>query len=451
MADSMELDLGRRSRRLRVDTLIRLRWLALCGQTAAVLLVHFGFDFPIPLGLCFLVIAASAWLNIFLRLRFGPSDRLEDTPAAAMLAYDIVQLSLLLYLTGGLANPFSMLFLAPIMIGAVSFSGRITLGLTLLVIAAATTLAFAHYPLPWIPGEKMELPFFYSAGIWVAIVVAAIFTAIYASWVAEETRKLADAFAATELVIARERHLTQLDGLAAAAAHELGTPLATITLVVKELQKQLPKGTAFEEDVGLLSQEVARCRTILGKLASLEDESPDFLGEMSLCVLLEEAAAPHRDFGVKITVEKEASGPEPVCRRNPTMVYGLSNLIENAIDFAHSEVTIRARWTAATVEVAIEDDGPGFSPEVIGSLGEPYVTTKKDRRAKTEEGSGLGLGLFIAKTLLERSGATVKPTNRAPPSSGARITIRWTRAAFEQGRINNRAHDETMKISAKTA
>jgi two-component system sensor histidine kinase RegB len=449
MADSTELDLGRRSRRLRVDTLIRLRWLALCGQTIAVLLVHYGFGFPIPLGYCLLIIALSAWLNIFLRLRFGRSDRLQDAQASLMLAYDIVQLSLLLYLTGGLNNPFSLLFLAPIMIGAVSFSGRITFGLTLLVIAAATVLTFIHQPLPWVPGAKLEIPFLYSAGIWCAITVGAIFIAIYASWVAEETRKLADAFAATELVIARERHLTQLDGLAAAAAHELGTPLATITLVVKELQKQLPKGASFEEDVALLSQEVARCRGILSKLTSLDDESRDFLGEMSLGVLLEEAAGPHRDFGLKISIEKAGQGAEPVCRRNPPMVYGLGNLIENAIDFARTEVIIRARWSQASVEVTIEDDGPGFSPEVMGSLGEPYVTTKKDRRAKMDEDSGLGLGLFIAKTLLERSGATVEATNRAPPVSGARLTIRWPRLAFEQGRRTRPSREEMLRPSIK--
>lgn len=449
MTDSIGLDLGRRSRRLRVDTLIRLRWLALCGQTIAVLLVRFGFGFPIPLVMCLGIIAISAWLNIFLRLRFGRSDRLDEPPAAAMLAYDIIQLSLLLFLTGGLANPFSMLFLAPIMIGAISFSSRITLGLTLLMIGAATTLTFLHYPLPWIPGQNLELPFLYKVSIWVAITVGAVFIALYASWVAEETRKLADALAATELVIARERHLTQLDGLAAAAAHELGTPLATITLVVKELQKQLPTDSSFEEDVALLSQEVTRCRSILGKLASLDDESGDFLGEMSLSVLLEEAVAPHRDFGLKISIESEGDGPEPVCRRNPAMLYGLGNLIENAIDFARSKVTIQAHWTARTIEITIKDDGPGFSAEVMGSLGEPYVTTKKDRRAKSEQDSGLGLGLFIAKTLLERSGATVKPTNQPLPSTGACITILWPSAAFEQDRRSGRNFDESTKISVK--
>ncbi len=444
----LSLDLGRRSRRLRVDTLVRLRWLAVCGQATAVLFVRFALGFPIPLGLCLLFIASSAWLNVLLRIRFGRSDRLEDPPAALMLAYDIVQLSALLYLTGGLENPFSILFLAPIMIAAVSFSGRITLGLTLLGVAAATALTFVHYPLPWAPGAPLNLPFLYIGGIWMAITIGAAFTAIYASRIAEETRKLADAFAATELVMAREQHLSQLDGLAAAAAHELGTPLATITLVVKELQKQLPPDSPFDEDVGLIVQEIGRCRSILAKIASLGDESGNILSEMSVGVLLEEAVAPHRDFGIQITIAKQGQEPEPICRRNPGIIYGLGNLIENAIDFARSEVKIIARWNASFVEVAIEDDGPGFSPDVIGRLGEPYVTTKKDRRAKSEEDFGLGLGLFIAKTLLERSGAAVIPSNVAAPQSGARVTIRWPRATFEPGRRGRGTEDPVKSVFA---
>jgi two-component system, sensor histidine kinase RegB len=441
MADLMDLDLGRKSRRLRVDTLVRLRWLAVCGQASAVFIIHFILGFPVALGLCLLVIAASAWLNIGVRLRYGRSERLEDRPAAALLAYDIIQLSVLLYLTGGLANPFSMLFLAPVMIAAVSFSGRITFALTLLMIIAATALTFEHQPLPWYPGETLQLPLIYSAGIWTAIVLGAAFTAVYASRVAEETRLLADALAATELVVAREQHLTQLDGLAAAAAHELGTPLATITLVVKEIQKQLPSGSSFEEDFALLAQEVARCRSILGKIASLGNESGDILDEMSLSVLLEEAARPHRDFGVKITTVKDGIGREPVCQRNPGLLYGLGNLVENAIDFARTEVRLVAQWDETAVQVTIEDDGPGFAPEVFVRLGEPYVTTKKDRRAKSEEGSGLGLGLFIAKTMLERSGANVQTGNLEAPETGAKITIRWLRTSFERGRLASRSTD----------
>ncbi len=433
MAELINIDLGRRSRRLRVDTLVKLRWLALLGQVAALIVTYFVLRFSLPLGPCLLVIAASAWLNIGLRLRFGRTDRLEDVPAAAMLAYDILQLTALLYLTGGIENPFSMLYLAPIMISAVSLSGRITLVLTLLMIAAASALTFEHYPLPWFPGDQLQLPLIYDAGIWVAIVLGAAFIAIYASRVAIEARKLADALAATELVIAREQHLTQLDGLAAAAAHELGTPLATITLIVRDLQKQIPAADPLAEDLNLLTQEAGRCRAILGTLTSLGGDGGDILDEMSLGLLIEEVVSPHRDFGVRISILKDGQGPEPVCRRNPGILYGLGNLVENAIDFAATEVWIASRWDASRVTIVIEDDGPGFSSDVVGRVGDPYVTTKTDRRAKSEEGSGLGLGLFIAKTLLERSGATVKAENRAPPATGALITISWERAVFERG------------------
>jgi two-component system, sensor histidine kinase RegB len=439
MAELINIDLGQRSRRLRVDTLVKLRWLALLGQAAALVVTYFGFRFSLPLGACFLVIVTSVGLNTGLRLRFGRTGRLEDVPAAFLLGYDILQLTALLYLTGGIQNPFSVLYLAPVMISAVSLPGKLTFLLTLLAIASVSALTFQHFPLPWFPGEQLQLPLIYKAGIWTAIVLGAGFVAIYASRVAIEARKLADALAATELVIAREQHLTQLDGLAAAAAHELGTPLATITLVVKELQRQVSSAHAYKEDpavkedLAVLAQEADRCRAILGKLTSLGGDNEDILNEMSLGVLIEEVALPYRDFGVKINIIANGQGAEPVCRRNPGILYGLGNLIENAIDFAASEVRVATTWDAARVAISVLDDGPGFSPEIAGRVGEPYVTTRGDRRAKTEEGSGLGLGLFIAKTLLERSGATVKTENRAPPAAGAAVTVTWPREAFERG------------------
>lgn len=434
MTDFIDLDLGRRSRRLRVDTLVKLRWIALFGQTIALIVTHYVLRFSVPLEPSLLVVAASAGLNIGLRFRFRPIDRLEDLPASLMLGYDILQLTALLYLTGGIENPFSMLYLAPIMISAVSLSGGITMGLTLLVFACVTVITLWHYPVPWFPGERLELPFLYGVGIWSAVVISAVFVAIYASRVALEARRLADALAATELVTAREQHLNQLDGLAAAAAHELGTPLATITLVVRDLEQQIGPGP-YEEDLALLAQEVERCRTILGKLASLGDENDGILDELSLSLLLEEAVGPHRDFGVAIKIVKSGSGREPFCRRNPALSYGLGNLIENATDFAATEVEIFAEWSATEVAVTISDDGPGFPSDVIGRVGDPYVTTRKDRRTKTDEGSGLGLGLFIAKTLLERSGATVKTANKSQPRHGATISITWPRAVFEHASL----------------
>ncbi len=433
MAELLDLDLGRHSRRLHVDTLVRLRWLALFGQTAALLFTCFVLGFSLPLRLCLLVIAMSAGLNIGLRINFGRVDQLNELPAAAVLAFDIVQLTALLYLTGGIENPFSMLFLAPITISAVSLGGWITLALTALAIAAGSLLTVTHHPLPWFPGETLKLPLIYDTGLWTAHVVSAAFIAIYLSLVALEARKLADALTATELVLAREQHLTQLDGLAAAAAHELGTPLATVTLVVRDLEKQIPATSPLSEDIALLAQQVARCRNILGKLTSLGGDAGDILDEMTLSLMIEEVVGPQRDFGVKINIVEKGEGRQPMARRNPGILYGLGNLIENAIDFAAHEVRIVARWDAATVKLVIEDDGPGFSPDVIGRIGAPYVTTKTHRRAKSEDGAGLGLGLFIAKTLLERSGALVATANVPPPKSGARITIVWQRAVFERG------------------
>jgi len=428
------LDLGSRSRRPRVDTLVRLRWLAISGQLSAVLVTYFVLGFQMPIVACCLVVGASVWVNIGLRIRFAHSDRLDDRPASVLMAYDLLQLALLLYLTGGLDNPFAMLFLAPLMIAAVSLSAVSTTMLTLLVVLCATTLTVYHRPLPWFDGRQMNLPPLYAAGIWGAIVLGASFAAAYAWRIAEEARRLSDALAATELVLAREQHLTQLDGLAAAAAHELGTPLATIKLVVNDLQKQFSAQGPIGEDLTLLMQEVERCRQILGTLTSLGSEPGHIIGTLTLGHLLEEVVHPQRDFGVSISIVKEGDGSEPQTARNPGVLYGLGNLIENAIDFARGGVRIVARWTDAIIAVVIEDDGPGFAPDVVMLLGEPYLTHKANRRAKGEAGSGLGLGLFIAKTLLERSGASVTMVNATPPAKGARVTILWQRTDFESGR-----------------
>ena len=253
---------------------------------------------------------------------------------------------------------------------------------------------------------------------------------------AEEARQLAQALAATELVLAREQHLSQLDGLAAAAAHELGTPLATIALVTKELSHSMPKDGPVGEDLKLLQEQVERCRTILTKLTSMgQEEESEFLETISLSHLVEEIVEPQRAVGFDVTVETSGEGPEPMGRRNPGVVYGLSNILDNATDFAESRVTIEACWSPHEVFIEVRDDGPGYAPDILLRVGEPYVTTRSaaERTEDSEEGGGLGLGLFIAKTLIERSGAELTLTNTAPPASGAIARIVWPRHAFERG------------------
>jgi two-component system, sensor histidine kinase RegB len=246
---------------------------------------------------------------------------------------------------------------------------------------------------------------------------------------------LSDALAATELVLAREQHLSQLDGLAAAAAHELGTPLATITVVIREIERALEANSPHAEDVKLLREQAQRCRAILAKITELPTGEP--FDRMQLSALIEEAVAPHRNFGVSIGVTYPPDrAHEPVGARNPAIRYGLGNLIENAVDFAHSRVEIFAQWTADEVSIVISDDGPGFAPEVVDRIGAPYVTHRRPggRGADDDDGStfGLGLGFFIAKTLLERSGAQLSLINQSPPLHGATVTVTWNRADFER-------------------
>ena len=420
---------------LRLDTLIRLRWLAVAGQSAALVVTSQILGFPVPVLPFVLALAASAILNLVLRSKFAVSYRLSDRAASALLAFDVVQLAVLLYLTGGLENPFALLFLAPVMISATVLPPRQTLMIGIIVVISATIIGFYYLPLPWFAGEAFDLPLLYRLGSWFAILLGVAFIGVYAWRVAEEARQLAEALSATELVLAREQHLTQIDGLAAAAAHELGTPLATIALVAKELEKTGPQDGLIGDDIRLLVQQVSRCREILKTLNSLGHEEAGPLGMMTLGLLLEEVIAPQRSFGIELEVILQGSGEEPRLRRNPAILYGLGNLVENAVDFASKAVLIEALWDDQRVTIRIADDGPGFSPEILARLGEPYVTSRiGPRRTKSDEESGLGLGLFIAKTLLERSGAALTFSNALKVDRGARVSISWPRDAFMQAK-----------------
>ncbi len=431
MTEAGTIDTRRTGRSVRLDTLVRLRWLAVIGQTTAVLVVYFGLDYDLKIWACLAVIALAAWLNVALRIRFPMRQRLEPDRAAWLLAFDIAELAVLLFFTGGLENPFAILLLGPVLISATALPPRMTLLLGGFTIACATALVFVHDPLPWDTNDPpLELPRTYVMGVWLSILLSIAFIGLHAWLVTEESRQLADALAATELALAREQHLSQLDGLAAAAAHELGTPLATITLIAKELQLAMQPDSEHADDVRMLNEQAARCRSILGKLTELSSGDP--FDQMKLSTLIEEVVAPHRNFGIAIDVALAAGdASEPVGGRNPAILYGLGNLLENAVDFARERVEVAASWNGEDVAVTIIDDGPGFAPEVMDRIGEPYVTSRR-RGRHDGEASGLGLGFFIAKTLLERSGASLDFENRAFPDRGAVVRVHWGRSDFER-------------------
>jgi len=415
---------------VRLKTLATLRWFAVIGQAIAVLVVHYWLEFELPLVPCLSVIALSAWLNVAMRMHFRNATRLPANTVAWLLAYDIAQLTVLMVLTGGLENPFAFFVLAPVSIAAISLPLRHTLWLGLFALLTSTLLAYVFWPLPWASDQAMVFPPLYIFATWVANLVAIIFIGTYAYQVAEEGRLMADALTATELVLAREQHLSQLDGLAAAAAHELGTPLSTISLVAKELQHALGPDSPFADDVKLLREQAERCRDIMAKLSNLPAEGTPF-ARAKLSALIEEVAAPHRPFGVAIDIVLPPNrDDEPTVDRSPAILYGLGNLVENAVDFAATRVEIAVRWSELDVAVTISDDGPGFPPEILRRIGEPYVTSRPRTGVEGEE-SGLGLGFFIAKTLLERSGATVTFLNRPTPEKGAVVRVRWPRADIE--------------------
>src|SRR5215831_8419368 len=382
-------------RHVRLDTILRLRWLAALGQLAAIFVVEQGLEFELPIIPCLVIIGLSALLNLALQMAFNPMQRLEPVYAAALLALNIIELAGLLYLTGGLQNPFSFMFLAPVLISATALPVRMTVTLGVLAVACAAVLVFFFQPLPWEGDEPLVLPPIYLLGVWLSIVLAIGVTSLYSFQVTEEARQLADALAATELVLAREQHLTQLDGLAAAAAHELGTPLSTIVLVSRELERTLHDNTLVASDIKTLREQAQRCRDILAKITQLSSTGAPF-DSMKLSTLIEEAVAPHRDFGVAIKVRIAVSASkEPVARRNPAILYGVGNILENAVDFARTTVEVNAWWNNETVEIEISDDGPGFAPDILKRIGEPYFSRRRGADENQGEHGGLGLGVFI--------------------------------------------------------
>lgn len=423
--------------RLRVRTIVRLRWIAVLGQTAAVLGVHGWLGFELPIAPCMLVIALSAAMNGLLRYNYPARELMQSSLAAIMLGYDLLQLSVLLYLTGGLQNPFALLIIAPVTIAAYTQPARTTISLGGLAILCVSLLVFYQEPLPWFPGESMELPLVYVAGVWVALVSGVIFFAIYAWRIAKETLQMTEALAATETALQHEQKISALDGLAAAAAHELGTPLGTISVVTKELLRETPGDSPLREDIELLRAQAERCRDILGRLSRSSGEADMLHSPAPLTDLLGEAVQPYLtpEIDIKVVAHpREGTDREPVAARNPGIVYGLGNLVENAADFAAKSVHVEAEWDERTVSVTIRDDGPGFALAVLNRLGEPYLTSRPGfgmEGAAAAERTGLGLGFFIAKTLLERSGARLEFTNRTYPETGAVVTVRWPREAIE--------------------
>ncbi|MFN3614258.1 MAG: sensor histidine kinase RegB [Rubrimonas sp.] len=431
---------------VRLRTLVTLRWVALSGQVAAVLTAHFGFGLVMPLLACAGVIAASAVVNVIAARLHPASKRLDERDAMLSLLFDLAQLAALLALTGGLTNPFAVLLLAPVTIGASVLTLRSTMILASGAMAAASLLLVAHRPLGFADGAVLRPPDLYLLGVWVAITVGIVFMAIYIRRIGLETSRMAEALAAAQISLSREQRLTSIGALAAAAAHELGTPLATIKLISGELARDLKDQPEYAEDLALLRAQADRCREILRDFSE-GGRSDSHVRHAPLVSVLAEAAAPHRLRGKTVVIllngAPPSDGAQPMITRRPEIIHGLRNLVQNAVDFAASTIWIDAREREATLRISVADDGPGFKPEVLELLGDPYVTTRGRGRRPEKDGEyqGMGLGLFIAKTLLERTGARLVFTNGvrgADGPSGAVVAAIWPRDAIVARREETR-------------
>lgn len=424
---------------MRLRTLIGLRWCAVVGQATALLIAVQYYNLEIQLGYAVPVVTAAVIVNLISANTYPDNKRLSENEATLWLVFDLVQLGLLLSLTGGLTNPFAMLLLAPVTIAATVLHVWNTIILGLIAIAITTAISVFYFPIIDANGLALTLPPIFQFGFWVALLIGLVFLALYARQVTNEMHTMGEALVATQLALAREQKLTDLGGVVAAAAHELGTPLATIKLVSSELMQELNEFPDLYEDAELIREQAERCRVILHSMGRAGKDDL-MLRRAPFETVIREAAEPHMNRGksVRFNIAPAEGGPQtqPFIPRRPEIIHGIRNLIQNAVDFARSEVTVELAWTLETIDVRISDDGRGFPQSVLSRIGDPYVR----RRRLSEDGAkrpgyeGMGLGLFIAKTLLERSGAKLNFSNSrrrghaswtGQATGGAVIDVSW--------------------------
>ena len=431
-------------------TLTNLRWLAIIGQTIAVFIGVRVINLELSIVYCTVLIFTSFSLNFFSLLSFPNTKRLSENSTLIVLMFDLFQLSSLLYLCGGLTNPFSVLILAPVAISATLLSLVRTTFLSTTAVILVSILSYIHIPLKLADGSFLVLPNILMFGIWVALIITIVFISAYAWRVKKDVTRINQLLLATKLALEREQKLTALGGVVAAAAHELGSPLTTIKLVSSELLEELSiksKKDSTIEDLELIKSQAERCKKILRNMATDVTGSSQILS-VPIIALVKEACLPFQDRGKQIIFSlnnlehrgKKVKEDQIVIRRSSEIIHGLRNIIQNATDFSKKDVFIDISWSSTDIKISIKDDGPGFPEGLISKIGEPFIKSKINGSlidSSRPEYESMGLGLFIAKTLLERSGATLVFKNycikdEGNPPSGAEVTSVWKRKVFEE-------------------
>ncbi len=403
--------------------ILNIRWLAISGQLAALLYTYFGLKFDIPIMPALFVIGLSVGINIWqTKMSMLPDERGRQNFLA--LVFDVLQLSALLFFTGGLLNPFSSLFLAPVVVSAAILRRRETFAVIMLVAANVSFLALYHYPLPW-GNDALIMPDLYLTGLWMALLLSAFFIGGYAWRVASGARKLATALSEAKLILAKEQQAMALGTLATAAAHQLGSPLNTITVVSHELAREISEDDPIYEDVQLLRDQAERCRVILAELDNMKsDPQLDMEDPVPVTSLIQQLLAERVEsdqLAIKVELVADASVAVPFAKRRPELVQALDNLLSNASDFAASQIAVSVGGDTSNIHITIADDGPGFSSSILSKAGQPWNSSRTGMKGHR------GLGIFVARTLIEAIGGSILFRNG--DAGGGEIQIRLPRSA----------------------
>ena len=408
------------------NTLTILRYIAIIGQFFAINIVYFYLNLPFPIVLSYAVIFVGLLTNIY--LQFGIKiNQLKDFYSLIFLIYDLIQLSILLYLTGGIFNPFCFLLIIPAIVSSTFLSMGSTIILGIITSSLLLVVSFFHLPLP---GEEMALlhfPDFYKTGIIISILIGLVFLSYFGIRFAGETKKRSEALNKLQEVISKEYELESLGGQAAAAAHSLGTPLATISVVAKEIKKEVGNENEISKDIDLLISQTKRCSEILKQISKKQIEEDVFLSSIKLEDLLEEIVTSFKETSSKkidLIIDQDTN--KIAIQRMPEIIYGLRNFIGNAVKFSKSKVKINLQSDQKLIQIKINDDGPGIPEDIINKIGEPYI---KSRSKELSSNSGLGLGTFLGKTLLERQNAKLS-FRRNSDLGGALVIISWSPKNF---------------------
>ena len=402
-------------------TLIILRWIALVGQYTTISIVFFILNFQLSFYYCSIIIFIGVVTNLYLQFKVK-ENQLNNFASTFFLLYDILQLSALLYLTGGITNPFTILLIVPAIVSSTFLTLKSTVILSILTIVVLIVLTIYHMPLPHVGDSDFHAPIYYLYAIPIAIIIGLIFLTYFGTRFGIESRKRTEALNRLELILAKEHELESIGLQAAAAAHSLGTPLSTITVVVKELEKEIGNDPKYTKDINLLLSQTKRCSEILKNLSQDQLKEDSFLSNTKIEDLLSEILRSYSEISEKkisLIVEKNEFNPQ--IEKTLEITYGLRNFIGNAVKYSKSVVEISLTSNEKITEVKVSDDGPGFSEDIIDVLGEPYIRSKDEIISSK---SGLGLGTFIGKTLLERMKANVK-FDKCHKLNGALVIIKW--------------------------